>query len=192
VGSESLRKLSISYQIDFDKAARTSIIKVMKNLMTVALAAFLFQGCSQLVVNPEFEVAAPPLAAENLQAALTAYGKPNAKPEVHWYGQKAITCGGTCQDGGPHQGWDWWGFTDPQTGECVAGLTEGSLTIVLEPPANFPVWTTSLAHEVIHNDEVFGITGHPHEYFGAGPSICADPTGSTLALGINAQMEVQP
>jgi hypothetical protein len=164
---------------------------VLGVLVAMGLAVGLLGGCGQLQVDPEMEVEVAHYDI-NMAAILTSLGHPAAKPEVHFYGAKAVTCGGICADGTDKAGLPWWGFADPLAdGECVAGVTQGNLTIVMAPGEGLPLWTTALAHEMIHNDEVSGIDGHPVAWFGKSFNACTTGgTGTPLAAAIAAQQFV--
>ena len=169
--------------------------RVTVSTILFALGITAFGGCCvtypPLVIDPEMEVEVPHYDI-NMAAILTSLGHPAAKPEVHFYGAKAVTCGGICADGTDKAGLPWWGFADTfADGACVGGITSGSVSIVMAPGEGLPLWTTGLAHEMIHNDAVVGIETHPLAWFGKSHDICSTGgTGTPLAAAIAAQQFV--
>ena len=165
-------------------------VQVIAWAVTVALALAalaLAAGCG-LEVNPEFEVPAPNGGVEQTQVVLRALGHQDAKPEVHWYGPKAEFCRGICPDGTDRAGQLFAGFENPmQSGQCVTGVTQGMLTIVMVPPDNLPLWTSQLAHELIHNSAVTEIHDHPVGWYGPDPHSCSLGGQSPLGGAIRNQ-----
>ena len=171
----------------FPATTFVDVLVVFGAILLLGLVAGLLDGCG-VQVNPDLEVPAPDTAAEQIQVVLRALGYPNAKPEVHWYGPKAEFCRGICPDGTDRAGQSFMGFENPmQSGQCVTGVTQGDLTIVMVPPDNLPLWASQLAHELIHNSAVTEVYDHPVGWYGPDPHSCSLGGQSPLGEAIKVQ-----